>query len=147
MSENKREITLKNTSFYLRSDEDGSFFATVAYALIDGNVFGAYYGYAGGGVYDGGFFKLDLDSFEYKILDFSEAEESDDADIFNGLMQLCGETRDDDDQSQLSADGSALLESGEETEDGGKVCMVNGFDGDMLSEISENWNIFLRFES
>lgn len=42
-------VTLENTSFYLRGDSSGGFSSTVAYCVKYGRIFGAFYGYAGGG--------------------------------------------------------------------------------------------------
>ncbi len=140
-------VTLENTSFYLRGDSSGGFSSTVAYCVKDGRIFGAFYGYAGGGEYDGGFFSIDQESWETNVLGYDDVEEDEDSQTFNALMVLCGETSDDEDPSMLSEGGKTLLETGEDTEDGDRVVLINDFDGDLLSEVSEQWNISLRFES
>jgi hypothetical protein len=139
------EISISNTSFYLKTDEDGGFDSAVAYAVIENLIFGAFYGYAGGGDYDGGFFKLDTDTDEFSIRDYEQAEEDEFSNIYTDLMQLCGQVFNADDSSELTEDGVALNELGDDHESGGRVSLLNNFDGDLLAGISENWNISLKF--
>jgi hypothetical protein len=54
---------------------------------------------------------------------------------------------DDEDGSMLSAEGLSLLKKGEDDGNDGIVVLLNEFDGDSLSEVSEQWNISLRFDS
>lgn len=143
----KTEIDNKNISFYLRGRDSGEFTAAVAYCVRDENIYGAFYGYAGGGEYDGGFFEVDQSDWNVRILGYDEAEGSDDSELFTELMALCGSMSDDEDSSMLSKEGLELLESGEQDEDDERVVILNNFDGDSLSDISEKWNISLRFES
>ncbi len=62
-------------------------------------------------------------------------------------MAICGKMSDDEDGSMLSAEGLSLLKKGEDDGNDGIVVLLNEFDGDSLSEVSEQWNISLRFES
>lgn len=143
----KIEIEQKNISFYLKGRDSGEFSATVAYCVREECIYGAFYGYAGGGEYDGGFFEVDQSDWNVRILGYDEAEGSDNSELFNELMALCGSMSDDEDSSMLSKEGLELLESGEQAEDEERVLILNNFDEDSLSDVSEQWNISLRFDS
>lgn len=141
----------KNTSLYLRVDSSGDFDSSIAYGVFnrnDGSTFfrGAYFGYAGGGEYEGGFFFIDLEKDQHRVFTFDEIESLDDKAIYNDLMSICGQCSADDEPSNLTDDAIEMLEHfGEDADDGCRVCFINGFDGDIISEISEKWNISLRF--
>ena len=141
------KFTIKNTNFYLKIGDSGEFLASVAYRAVDGYILGAFYGHAGGGAYDGGGFEIDRDDWSIKILSYDDVEESGNTEIFNGLMTLCVTMTDNEDSSVPSKEGKALLKKGQDAEDGGRVVLLNDFDGDALSDVSEQWNISLRFYS
>jgi len=143
----KSKLTLKDVSFYLKGDSSGGFAAAVAYLVKKNHIYGAFYGYAGGGDYDGGYFSISQDDWEIQILGFDQAEEDQNSDTYNALMALCGKMSDDEDGSMLSAEGLSLLKKGEDDGNDGIVVLLNEFDGDSLSEVSEQWNISIRFES
>lgn len=146
-------VTAENTSLYVRGNSSGEFLCAIAYAITpkpDGSTYlhGAYFGYVGGGEYDGGFFFIDTENNEYSVLDYESVEGRDDKEAFNALMSLCGQCSDDEDPSQLTEEASSLLnELGEETDDEELVYMTNAFDGDSLSEVSEQWPLFVKFQS
>lgn len=143
----------KNTSLYVRGDSSGKFICAIAYVVNpkeDGSsyIHGAYYGFVGGGEYDGGFFFIDAVNDEFAVLDYDSIEEREEKNVFNQLMSLCGQYCRDDDPSQLTEKASALLsEIGEETDGEEMVYMTSDFDGDSLSEVSEIWPLFIKFQS
>jgi hypothetical protein len=106
---------------------------------------GAYYGYAGGGVNDGGFFSIDIENSVHKHIDFDELDEmyednKDHYGVLESLMQKIWHFVDEDEGiMELTNNGLKL----ERDEDG--FWISDNFDGDMLAEISELWSISLRF--
>lgn len=138
---------------YLRSDSDGNLSSCVVYIeewdehKESCRVRGACYGYAGGGVYEGSFFLIDFNKEQHQVLDFAEAEEAENSQLFDALMFECGRMYENDDEThKLTTYAEDLLKSGSEVEDG-IVYLDNDFDGDSLSQVSQNWSINLRFES
>ena len=108
---------------------------------------GAYYGYAGGGVNDGGFFSIDFENSVHKHIDFDELDEmhennKDHYDILESLMQKIWHFVDEDEGvMELTNNGLEL-----EIDDDG-FWISDNFDTDMLAEISELWRISLRFSN
>ena len=106
---------------------------------------GAYYGYAGGGVNDGGFFSIDIENSLHKHIDFDEFDEIRSQNIkqhsvLEALMQrIWHYIEEDNDILQLTRSGLKLKKN----EDG--VWVSDNFDGDFLSEISDQWSISLKF--
>ena len=106
---------------------------------------GAYYGYAGGGVNDGGFFSIDIENSFHKHIDFDEFDEIRSQNIkqhsiLEALMQrIWHYIEEEDDILQLTSSGLKLknIENG--------VWISDNFDGDFLSEISDQWSISLKF--
>ena len=62
-------------------------------------------------------------------------------------MALCGKMSDDQDGSMLSEEGVSLLKKWEDYGNDAIVVLLNEFDGDSLPEVSDQWNISLRFDS
>ena len=138
---------------YLRADSDGNLSSCVVYIeewddhKESCRVRGACYGYAGGGVFEGSFFLIDFNKEQHQVLDFSEADEDINSQLFNALMFECGRMYENEDENhRLTTYAENLLKSGDEVEDG-IVYLDNDFDGDSLSQVSQNWTINLRFES
>ena len=108
---------------------------------------GAYYGYAGGGVNDGGFFSIDFENSVHKHIDFDELDEmhennKDHYGILESLMQKIWHFVDEDEGvMELTNNGLEL-----EIDDDG-FWISDNFDADMLAEISELWRISLRFSN
>ena len=108
---------------------------------------GAYYGYAGGGVNDGGFFSIDFENSVHKHIDFDELDEmhennKDHYDILESLMQKIWHFVDEDEGvMELTNNGLEL-----EIDDDG-FWISDNFDADMLAEISELWRMSLRFSN
>ena len=115
----------------------------------DVTVRGAYYGYAGSGVNEGGYFVIDhsIDKSEvlsYDDIDEMEASNEQEANKFSSLMTAVWELVEDDEGDLiLTEKGKTLIA----TNDGEDTYMSPDFDGDFLSDVSEKWQISLRFES
>ena len=138
-------------SRYLRVRSDGTFFAAIAYtALVDTdcavNIYGAYFGYVGGAVYDGGYFHIDIEADVHDILSYDDAESSEQKELLQEMISICCEFRNDEDPSECTEAANQLLENAND-EQGDKVFMDDDFDGDILSEVSELWEIRILFES
>jgi ribosomal protein L40E len=139
---------------YIRVNDDGSVSAVIVYTVVenaDENVIvhGAYYGYCGGGVNEGGYFVINHEDDDVRALDYSDIDEIEADDprlggIYNSLMQQVWTLISEDDGAlQLSIEGAELLaESGDS-----ECCMSSGFDGDALDEVSKLWHLTLHFES
>lgn len=148
----KKDDRKKSMLRYVRQNEAGEFLYGVVYSItVDPNgnslLNGAYYGYVGGGEYDGGYFKIDFEADTHNVLSFDEAESSESFESLEPLMAECGSFYDNEDESyELTDYAKSLLSNG--IQDGDDVIyMDEDFDGDALSEISEQWVISLRFES
>ena len=139
---------------YIRLNDDGTVSAVIVYTAIEDNsgdvvIRGAYYGYCGGGVNDGGYFVIDHENGDVRALEYSDIYEleSDDpelARIYNSLMQEVWKLLSEDDgELKLSAEGENLMAEADDTE----CCMTSGFDGDALDEVSQLWHMTLHFES
>jgi hypothetical protein len=138
---------------YVRAGLDGDLSSCVVYIeeWDDGRVFcrvrGAYYGYAGGGVYDGGFFLIDFAEDRHQVFDFAEAAEDVNSQLFDALMHECGRVYyEEDEVCKLTEYAIGLIGNGDKVEDG-FVYMDESFDGDSLSQVSELWGINLKFYS
>jgi hypothetical protein len=136
---------------YLRANSDKEYLHGIAYEINENPeghsiVLGAYFGYIGGGEYDGGFFLIDFENSINKILSYDDASSSDYSEIFDNLMGIAGSFCEDSDSSSLSKKGKMLIKKAEKSE-GDFVYMDEDFDGDMLAEISEIWQLTLKFES
>lgn len=107
---------------------------------------GAYYGYAGGGVNDGGYFRLRFEDSLFENFDFSalediqESEPQTFADLEKLMRHIWTLVSDDEEDLVLTDAGEHMF-----APDSDGVWMDNEFDGDMLDEISEMWGISLRF--
>jgi hypothetical protein len=139
---------------YIRLNDDGTVSAVIVYTAIEdagGNVVirGAYYGYCGGGVNEGGYFVIDHENGDVRALEYSDIDEleSDDpelAAIYNSLMQaVWALISEEDGELKLSAEGAELMAEADDEE----CCMSSGFDGDALDEVSQLWHMTLHFES
>lgn len=139
---------------YIRLNDDGTVSAVIVYTAIEdagGDVVirGAYYGYCGGGVNEGGYFVIDHENDDVRALEYSdidelEADKPELAVIYNSLMQEVWKLLSEDDgELTLSAEGQSLMAEADETE----CCMSSGFDGDALDEVSQLWHLTLHFES
>jgi hypothetical protein len=139
-------LNFNSLPFYLKGNKSGNFIAAVAYTIKDESLFGAFIGYAGGGVYDGGFFDIDLLHGDFSLHSYDDAGNSPNSIIFKNLMQSCSEMFDDEDPSLLSIKGRALLKNLEHDSTNEITLIANDFDGDILCEVSNQWNISLRFD-
>lgn len=144
------KISIDNIERFLLSDKKKNILAIIVCTTMIqefGNVvLGAYSGYAGGGEYESGYFSIDIENASHEILDHSEIEDNEDVHIFEQLISVCGSFSEDDDPSSFSKTGLSLLKKGEKHPNGGKVFMDEEFDGDLLSEVSQEWKISLRFD-
>lgn len=134
-------------AFFLKGKKTGEFIAAIAYQIQNDIIFGAFYGYAGGGVYDGGFFKIYSNQQEFSILGYDDAEQDANSKLFYALMGQCGDMSNDqdDDPSMLSSKGKYFLENAVVLEDNESFITLNNFDSDLISIASTQWNISLRF--
>ena len=119
-------------------------FITVVPSINGDFCLGAYYGYSGGGVNDGGFFSIDIENSTHKHINFDEFDEMSENNslhhsILEGLMKKLWHFVDEDDGIMTLTDHGLCLENN----DG--VWVSDNFDGDMLAEISELWTISLKF--
>jgi hypothetical protein len=141
-------------STYIKMGDDECASSVIVYseeASLSGDsvtVRGAYYGYAGGGVNEGGYFVIDSSVDKSEVLSYDDIEEFEssneqEASKFNSLMQSVWELIEDDDGTLiLTEKGKALFSANK----GADKYMSPDFDGDFLSEISEEWQISLRFD-
>jgi hypothetical protein len=139
---------------YIRTDQDGNLVCAIAYTQEvlpawpenSTRILGAYWGYAGGGVgYDGGFFQIKDDS-EPEVLDFQQADQSDQSEKFTSLMSVVSNLyTGEDGTATLSKDGQELIEGGR-TEGDCKVYWDSNFQGEDLGKVSQKWDINWRFE-
>lgn len=140
-------------STYIRMEEGSSVGSVIVYseeASLSGDavtVRGAYYGYAGGGVNEGGYFVIDASVDKSEVLSYDDIDEMEssneqEASKFSSLMSSVWDLIEDDDGALLlTGKGKALFA----TNDGEDTYMSPDFDGDFLSEVSEQWQISLRF--
>lgn len=139
-----------NAVVYLRADSSKVFKYAVSYIGIrkDDTIFllGAYFGYCGGGEYDGGFFIVAPAQGTFELVSYDEADNSDYSEEFSALMAVSGGFSSDEDPSECTDEALALLENADE-DDGDLIYQDSVFDGDALSELSEAWGISLRFYS
>ncbi len=143
----------ENSFRYLQAGEDDNSIASSIVYFIDSHeerifIYGAYYGYCGGGVNDGGYFVIDVEgdemhTFNYDDLDGFSEEKSLVREALEFLMSLVWAVMDEND-NQLEATelGSRLLAA---ADDGSYAS--EGFDSDALAAISEQWRLSLRFEA
>ena len=132
---------------YISSVDDevtAAIFITVVPSINGDFCLGAYYGYAGGGVNDGGFFSIDIENSTHKHINFDEFDEMSENNSFHhsileSLMKKLWHFVDEDDGIMTLTDHGLCLENN----DG--VWVSDNFDGDMLAEISELWAISLKF--
>ena len=132
---------------YISSDNNvvtAAIFITVVPGINGDFCLGAYYGYAGGGDNDGGFFSIDIESSIHKHINFDEHEEMRESNglhhsILESLMKKIWHFVDENDEIMMLTDYGLSLEHN----DG--VWISDNFDGDMLAEISELWAISLKF--
>ena len=140
---------------YIRKSDDDSIFAIVVMTTFESDncggdyeSFGAYYGYQGGGVNDGGFFKLSSIDPRQQVFDYGDIEtiEETEANICEALMQELWTIVDDEDGEGdllLTEKGSGLVDVNDGFVD--DVIQLNDFDGDSLDGLE--WGLLLRFES
>ena len=132
---------------YISSDNNevsAAIFMTVVPGINGDFCLGAYYGQAGGGDNDGGFFSIDIENSIHKHINFDELEEMCESNVFHhsileSLMQKLWHYVDEDNEIMTLTDSGLCLEHN----DG--VWVSDNFDGDMLAEISELWAISLKF--
>lgn len=139
---------------FIQGADDGSVSAVIVYrAMEDGSggyvIRGAYYGYCGGGVNDGGYFVIDHENGDLRALDYSDVDEIE-ADnpelgrVYSALMQQVWTLiSEDDDVLELSPAGVGLIAASPES----GCYMSSDFDGDALDEVSKLWKMTQKFES
>ena len=150
---NNLKAAPENSFRYIQAGEDnGSIASSIVYFIDDHEekifIYGAYYGYCGGGVNDGGYFVIDVDGdeihiFSYGDLDGFSDEKATIKDALEFLMSLVWAVMDEND-NVLEANelGARLLAA---AEDG--FYASEGFDSDALAAVSEQWCLSLRFDA
>lgn len=139
---------------YVSCTNDRYIDASIVYVNIkdtDGfyHIFGAYYGYCGGGSNDGGFFYIDLEHGDTETLDYSDVEELGESspttqDLFNNIMrEVWLPIADEEDVLNISEYGKKLFAQSSDP----LIHVSVGFDAELLSDISNQWRISTRFES
>lgn len=143
----------ENSFRYIQPGEDDKSITSSIVYFIDHQderifIYGAYYGYCGGGVNDGGYFVIDVEddevhAFDYDDLDGFSEEKFLTKDALEFVMSLVWAVMEEND-SLLEANelGARLLAA---AEDG--FYASEGFDTDALAAISERWRLSLRFEA
>lgn len=110
-------------------------------------IFGAYYGYTGGGEYDGGFFFIDSNINLQSLLSFNDVDANENCNIFYSLLFECSKMYSNKEGKYILTNYSKnLIKKGDKTKDG-IIFMDFDFDGDYLDNISQNWGISLKFNS
>lgn len=109
---------------------------------------GAYYGHSGGGMIDGGFFEITLETGLFQLFDFMALDDLNLIDpvkysTLNSLMQEIWElvTDDTEDELVLTDLGSNIFNP-----NSNGIWMDSDFDCEALGQISEGWAINLRFD-
>ena len=138
---------------YLRTGTDKNFESAIAYRKVkpsskDGHrIVGAYWGYAGGGSFDGGYFIVDSED-GHSVLSFEDIEDHPDKETLESCMQEVANLysdEDDPDSPELSDLGSSLIDNG--TEEGDFILFADeGFDTTLLGQVSDDWSTSLKFE-
>ena len=132
---------------YISSDS-GVVTAAIFMAVVPGAngdfCLGAYYGYAGGGVNDGGFFSIDIENSIHQHISFDQFDEMQESNSFHheileALLKNLWVYVDDDNEIMVLTEHGLSLDSN----DG--FWISDNFDGDLLAEISDLWSISLRF--
>jgi len=138
---------------YLRTGTDKNFESAIAYRKVkpsskDGHrIVGAYWGYAGGGSFDGGYFIVDSED-GHSVLSFEDIEDHPDKETLESCMQEVANLysdEDDPDSPELSDLGSSLIDNGTEEEDF-ILFADEGFDTTLLGQVSDDWSTSLKFE-
>ncbi len=134
---------------YLRTNEEKSFRHAVAYQKDGSTIIGAFWGYAGGGVFDGGYFRID-DNGNVQTLGFDDIEMDEQAVGLDQCMKevanMYANDEDDSDRPELTPAGEKLLSKAVKEDNGDLIFMDTDFDTDDLAQLSDEWRIFLRFE-
>ena len=132
---------------YISTDNNevtAAIFMTVVPGTNGDFCLGAYYGYAGGGVNDGGFFSIDIENSIHQHINFDQFDGMHENNSFHHsilealIKKLWLFVDENDEIMTLTEDGLSL-----ERNDG--IWISDYFDGDLLAEISDLWSISLRF--
>lgn len=132
---------------YISSDNNmvtAAIFMTVVPGVNGDFFLGSYYGYAGGGVNDGGFFSIDIENSLHQHINFDQFDEMQDSNNFHhgileALMKKLWFFVDEDNEIITFTEDGLSLECHE------GIWISDNFDGDLLAEISDMWSISLRF--
>tara|TARA_B110000495_G_C22994552_1_gene586101 strand:- start:87 stop:533 length:447 start_codon:yes stop_codon:yes gene_type:complete len=145
------KVNVKGEEFlvdgYISTDNNevtAAIFMTVVPGANGDFCLGAYYGYAGGGVNDGGFFSIDIENSIHQHINFDQFDGMHENNSFHHsilealIKKLWLFVDENDEIMTLTEDGLSL-----ERSDG--IWISDYFDGDLLAEISDLWSISLRF--
>tara|TARA_B110000046_G_scaffold182384_1_gene216284 strand:+ start:397 stop:843 length:447 start_codon:yes stop_codon:yes gene_type:complete len=145
------KVNVKGEEFlvdgYISTDNNevtAAIFMTVVPGTNGDFCLGAYYGYAGGGVNDGGFFSIDIENSIHQHINFDQFDGMHENNSFHHsilealIKKLWLFVDENDEIMTLTEDGLSL-----ERNDG--IWISDYFDGDLLAEISDLWSISLSF--
>ena len=145
------KVNVKGEEFlvdgYISTDNNvvtAAIFMTVVPGANGDFCLGAYYGYAGGGVNDGGFFSIDIENSIHQHINFDQFDGMHENNSFHHstlealIKKLWLFVDENDEIMTLTEDGLSL-----ERNDG--IWISDYFDGDLLAEISDLWSISLSF--
>ncbi len=128
-------------------------------------IYGAYHGYAGGGVYDQGFFYIDEKNSKHTVLDFNKVDKRKDAEKFYNMLGVCADFWGDEDgshedESRLTKEAVTLLDHFGEIQNTyldsenmpplkscSRIFMDKQFDINILANVSKKWSISLSFDT
>lgn len=144
---------------YITLREDGSFHTAIVMLTQrardggESRYFGAYFGYAGGGTYADGYFRIrEGKNPSAEAIPGGDLEDDmvPDHEILDALYSECTSLWEYEDDETLvpvlSGLGKLLVAERGGTTDGGDGIWVDpGFNGDFLSEVSRQWELTLHF--
>jgi ADP-ribosylglycohydrolase len=128
-------------------------------------IYGAYHGYAGGGVYDQGFFYIDEKNSKHTVLDFNKVDKRKDAEKFYNMLGVCADFWGDEDgshedESRLTKEAITLLDHFGEIQNTyldsenmpplkscSRIFIDEQFDINILANVSKKWSISLSFDA
>ena len=119
--------------------------SAICYKVVAGDLFGAFYGYTGGGTYDDGKFRIVKGQAETETGAASEefASNSDEETHYihaiQSIWQLIRQPVDGEGEAYLTTAAQRLVKAGTD-----RISSI-GFDGDLLSDVSAEWPLFLNF--
>ncbi len=133
----------------MHANEEKFFRHAIAYQKDGSTIIGAFWGYAGGGVFDGGYFRINNNG-NVQTLGFDDIEKDEQAigleQCMNEIASMYANEEGDSDRPKLTPAGEKLLSKAVKDRNGDLIFMDTDFDTDSLAQLSDEWQIFLGFE-